>query len=95
VGGNHCRYLQVLAVDPIIWNRGIGRKLVQWGLDEVDRDSLGPADVFLEAGLRAEAFYNRLGFETLRWDSLDFKDAPDGQVKWPLMLRRGSKGSTS
>jgi len=83
------RYLALIVVDHAVWKRGIGRKLVQWGLDEAQKESLGPADAFLEASLMGEPFYWRLGFETLGWDKLEEKKAPGGVCKWPFMIKRG------
>jgi predicted N-acetyltransferase YhbS len=84
-----CRFLAMLVVDGAVWKRGIGRKLVQWGLDQAQQDALGPADVYLTASLLGEAFYWKLGFRTLGWDYVKDVDAPDGVCKWPFMIKRG------
>lgn len=89
IGSTIPRFLAVLVVDDAVWKRGVGRKLVQWGLDQAEQDTLGPADVYLTASLMGEAFYSRLGFKTLGWDYIRDKDAPDGICKWPIMIKRG------
>jgi hypothetical protein len=78
------RYLALIVVDHTVWKRGIGRKLVQWGLDEAQQD-----DAFLEASLMGEPFYWKLGFKTLGWDSIKEENAPSGICKWPFMIKRG------
>ena len=79
----------MLAVDPTAWKTGVGRSLVQWGIDQAQQESMGSHICFLEASVSGEAFYHKLGFETVGWDSINDKDAPDGVCSWPYMILRG------
>ncbi|KAJ5550270.1 hypothetical protein N7461_004968 [Penicillium sp. DV-2018c] len=55
-------WLETLAVDPKYQRRGIGRRLVQWGmlLSQLEKVPIG-----LEAGIQGSALYETLGFQTL------------------------------
>ncbi|RHZ55749.1 uncharacterized protein CDV56_105290 [Aspergillus thermomutatus] len=55
-------YLAVLAGSPEYRRRGIGRSLVNWGLEQVGREV---TPVGLEASARGTWLYEKLGFETV------------------------------
>jgi len=59
---DHCSwYLSIIAVDPAVQGRGLGRKLLESTIAEADRCS---ATCYLETFTpRSISFYNRLGFE--------------------------------
>jgi GNAT superfamily N-acetyltransferase len=61
-------YLDVLAVDPSYQGQGIGKALLQWGLDEADRLGL---ITFLEATREGRPLYDKYGFEPTTVDTLD------------------------
>lgn len=61
-------YLHVLAVHPDHQRKGIGRKLLQWGLDEADR--LGMI-AYLEASTAGRKLYEDTGFESVKDVALD------------------------
>ncbi|CAF3444562.1 unnamed protein product [Fusarium graminearum] len=64
-------YLDNLTVDFRFQRRGIGKELVQRGLEEATRINL-PA--MTEASLKGEGLYYRLGFEKIAvWDVCGFK----------------------
>lgn len=63
-------YLQVLAVHPNHQKKGIGRKLLQWGLDEADR--LGLIS-YLEASTDGIRLYESTGFEKVKDVSMDLR----------------------
>ncbi|CAG1962317.1 unnamed protein product [Fusarium graminearum] len=64
-------YLDNLTVDFCFQRRGIGKELVQRGLEEATRINL-PA--MTEASLKGEGLYYRLGFEKIAvWDVCGFK----------------------
>ena len=53
-------YLESLGVRPEYQNRGLGRKLVQWGLDQAEREGVS-ASVIAADG--KERFYQLCGFD--------------------------------
>jgi len=52
--------LEYLAVNPEYRRRGVGEKLVTWGIEQADKQGL---DTVLEATLDGGKLYRRLGFE--------------------------------
>ncbi|KAI0136240.1 putative GNAT family acetyltransferase [Xylariales sp. AK1849] len=52
--------LDICAVDPAFQRRGVGEKLVAWGLEEARRR--GGLECTTEASLMGQAIYKRLGF---------------------------------
>jgi ribosomal protein S18 acetylase RimI-like enzyme len=71
-------YLQFLAVDPPHQGRGIGRRAIEPGLDELARCGL---DAYLETtNPRNLSFYFSLGFEVVAEFTLDV----DGPAAWCL-----------
>ncbi|CRG89379.1 hypothetical protein PISL3812_06415 [Talaromyces islandicus] len=66
-------YLDVLAVDPSHQGQGIGKALLQWGLDEADRLGL---ITFLESTREGRPLYEKYGFEPTTVDTLEL--APFG-----------------
>jgi GNAT superfamily N-acetyltransferase len=73
-------YLSIIAVDPSLHGRGLGRQLLSPTLREADENG---AVSYLETfGLRTVRFYERLGFETLaRFDE------PTSGAQYALMVR--------
>ncbi|QKX61964.1 uncharacterized protein TRUGW13939_09120 [Talaromyces rugulosus] len=61
-------YLDVLAVDPSHQGQGIGKALLQWGLDEADRLGLV---TFLESTNQGRPLYDKYDFEPTTSDTLD------------------------
>jgi GNAT superfamily N-acetyltransferase len=53
-------YLEALGVHPDYQNRGLGRALVKWGLDQAEREGVS-ASVIAADG--KESFYQRCGFD--------------------------------
>lgn len=53
--------LDLCAVDPDFWRRGIALKLVQWGLDEAK--SRGGLEATTEASVMGRHVYKKLGFK--------------------------------
>lgn len=62
--------LHVLAVHPDHQKKGIGRKLLQWGLDEADRLGL---IVYLEASADGVRLYESTGFEKVKDVTMNLK----------------------
>jgi len=67
---------------------GVGRHLLQWGMNRAKEEKSGQVPCFLEASVIAERFYQKFGFETVAWDHVVDKEAPDGICKWPYMIKR-------
>jgi GNAT superfamily N-acetyltransferase len=66
-----CWFLDMVGVDPAHQGRGIGRALIQHGLDGVGH---APAPAFLETGTPSNVgYYERLGFRVVADE-----DAPNG-----------------
>jgi GNAT superfamily N-acetyltransferase len=63
-------YLHVLAVHPNHQKKGIGRKLLQWGLDEADRLGL---IAYLEASSDGVRLYEQAGFEKVKDVTMDLR----------------------
>lgn len=55
-------FLSTVAVDPVHQRRGLGRLLVQWGLDRAQEEQ---ASVALDASLHGIGLYEALGFRTV------------------------------
>jgi ribosomal protein S18 acetylase RimI-like enzyme len=61
-------YLHVLMVHPNHQRKGIGRQLVQWGVDEADRLGL---IAYLEASTDGRRLYEQAGYESVKELSMD------------------------
>lgn len=55
-------FLNSLAVDPTYQRRGIGRQLVEWGLQQARQEQV---PVGLESSIKGFGLYKRLGFRTV------------------------------
>ncbi|KAJ9150121.1 Acyl-CoA N-acyltransferase [Coniochaeta hoffmannii] len=53
-------YLVILAVDPAYQGRGVGKILVQWGIDKAKAQGKG---IFLSATPAGKPFYKRMGLQ--------------------------------
>ncbi|EED21250.1 conserved hypothetical protein [Talaromyces stipitatus ATCC 10500] len=79
-------YLIALAVHPDYQRKGIGRRLVQWGLDEADR--LGRIS-YLEATMEGIRLYEQSGFEKVKDISMDLTPfGGKGKLPFRLMIRQ-------
>jgi ribosomal protein S18 acetylase RimI-like enzyme len=75
-------HLMYLMVDPA-WQRGsgVGRKLLQWGLDVADAHGL---PIVIESSLLAWEFYLKYGFELLRMVHIDM--VPEKAYDMPVVV---------
>lgn len=82
-------YLSVIAVDPEHQRRGIGRLLMQWGIDIAEKLDLPIYTESSESGLR---LYESVGFERLTHVRLIHKEEVTGRpdVEVPLMVKMPS-----
>lgn len=55
-------YLELISTKPEIKGLGTGRRLVQWGVEKVDRDG---AEAYLEASPQGKGLFERFGFEVV------------------------------
>lgn len=69
-----------MAVSPDHWGRGVGKKLLQRGLEEVDKAG---QDIYLEASPVAVRLYRSCGFEELETIELF-----EGEMVMTAMIRR-------
>jgi len=80
----HC---MILAVDPAAQGRGVGRRMLNWGLELADREGLL---VTLETSARARLLYESEGFTILRYYEVE---ANGGRMNVPVMIRQvGAEG---
>lgn len=75
-------YLVTMGVDPKAQRMGIGRKLLQWGIDRSEEESI-PA--CLEASQAGLPLYQKMGFKQIAWMDFD-----DGKQRQPVMRRECS-----
>ncbi|KAF2801821.1 acyl-CoA N-acyltransferase [Mytilinidion resinicola] len=91
VGGKPHVYCHVIAVHPEYQKRGIGRRLMQWGVEVGEQAGL---PVYLESSKEGEGLYRSLGFEEVgrvRHRAELIGESEDVEV--PLMVRMpGSLG---
>jgi GNAT superfamily N-acetyltransferase len=78
------RYLSMMVVDPAFQSQGIGKALLQWGLDQADAQSL---EVYLESSEDGLRLYEKNGFELIGWNVLTDEKSEGGVLKWPAMKR--------
>jgi len=69
--------LNSLAVEPTYQGRGVGRMLVQWGMDIADEMDAG---IYLESSPEGHEFYRRLGFEDLEGEVIEINLGEFGYV---------------
>ncbi|KKK17222.1 hypothetical protein P175DRAFT_0426071 [Aspergillus ochraceoroseus IBT 24754] len=72
-------YLNFLGVDPTAQKKGVGKRLLQWGLDRADEEGIAAG---LEASNAGVKLYQSAGFETTEWMNFD-----DGKQKQSVMRR--------
>jgi predicted GNAT family N-acyltransferase len=78
-------YLELISTKPEIKGLGTGRKLVQWGLEKVDKDG---AEAYLEASPQGKGLFERFGFEVV--EKLVYVDG--GYVECSMMRTANGKG---
>lgn len=85
-GGEFCafmgienRRLEMLFVSPSMFGRGIGRRLVEYGIEKYQVDSL----TVNEQNPRAVGFYEHLGFKVCKRTDLDEQNRP-----YPLLYMK-------
>ncbi|EAQ86282.1 hypothetical protein CHGG_07535 [Chaetomium globosum CBS 148.51] len=85
MGGRAHWYLELISTKPDIKGMGIGRKLVQWGVEKVDGDGV---EAYLEASPQGRGLFERFGFEVL--EKLVYLDG--GYVECSMVRAANSKG---
>lgn len=92
-----CRFLSILLVDPKAQGRGVGGKLLAWGMREAD-EADPPLPVYLEASPAGQPIYAAKGFEVVTEAPMHDKDE-QGNVtstySLPCMLRPARKTSAA
>jgi GNAT superfamily N-acetyltransferase len=82
-----------MATHPDYRRKGIGRLLVQWGIDVAEQLGL---PIYLESTTSAIPFYESIGFQAVKGESVVHKaevtgDAEDVEV--PVMFKMPSKAN--
>ena len=82
-----CLHPHLIAVDPSVHSRGVGRILVDWGKELAVAEKL---PLYLESNLEATGFYEKIGFARL---SEDVVVGADGQkpMRIPLYAWEGEQ----
>ena len=86
-------YLSILAASPIARRRGVGRLLLQWGIDQARREH---APVAVNSSDAGAVLYEAAGFKTLTW--ADWEGAGramvwDPEGAWTRTVEDGEKAS--
>jgi GNAT superfamily N-acetyltransferase len=63
-------YMAILAVEPKVQRMGVGRKLLEWGLDMADREGL---EAFIEASPAGKPLYEKMGWREVGFTDVDLK----------------------
>ncbi|KAJ7286874.1 acyl-CoA N-acyltransferase [Mycena rebaudengoi] len=85
-GAISTKYLSLMVVDPEYQSQGIGRALLQWGLDQADSHS--PAlEVYLESSEDGRRLYEKGGFKLAGWNIVKDDEHAEGDLKWLGMKR--------
>ncbi|KAJ5348717.1 Acyl-CoA N-acyltransferase [Penicillium brevicompactum] len=88
-------YCHTVAVHPEYQGKGIGARLMKWGMDVAEELNL---PIYLESTVEGVPLYKKLGFETLS-ENIVFKPEitrVDREVKAPLMVKMpAASGSTT
>ncbi|KAL2269272.1 hypothetical protein VTJ83DRAFT_1456 [Remersonia thermophila] len=71
-------YLMMIAVDPKHHRRGIGKMLVQYGIDQAVKDGV---DIYLIASPDGRFLYKSLGFEEMR-ETVTLGSTPHYSMIW-------------
>ncbi|KAF2089723.1 acyl-CoA N-acyltransferase [Saccharata proteae CBS 121410] len=87
-------YLAGLATSPLFQRKGIGAQMLQWGIDQSERDGL---PIYLEATPAGEPLYRKMGFETVAIIDCAYFLPKGVSYVVHVMLRkpRGEKGESS
>ncbi|KAK9772228.1 putative N-acetyltransferase domain-containing protein [Seiridium cardinale] len=92
-GGRKHVYCVTMATHPDYQRKGIGRLLVQWGIDIAEQLGL---PVYLESTEQGAPLYEAVGFEKLAHEKLVYKASETGQkedIEVPLMVKMPSKAN--
>jgi ribosomal protein S18 acetylase RimI-like enzyme len=85
--------LEYLAVNPEYRRRGVGEKLVRWGVEQADKQGL---DTVLEATLDGGKVYRKLGFEDagkIEYNSVSEKFTKTRDQPDLMFMRRPARSS--
>ncbi|CDZ96455.1 GNAT domain [Phaffia rhodozyma] len=78
-------FLELIYVHSDHQGQGVGKALLQWGIDQAESQGV---PIYLEATEPGRPVYEKNGFRVVTWSSLPGKDGTEvGAVKWPCMVR--------
>ncbi|KAF2137611.1 uncharacterized protein K452DRAFT_291428 [Aplosporella prunicola CBS 121167] len=79
-GNNNFWYLFSICVSPDYQRKGIGAILMQWGMDQADKDGL---PIYLESTPAGYSLYKKMGLETIG----EIKVPEFEGLNYPVMIR--------
>lgn len=78
-------YLKLLCISPNHQRKGLGTKLLRWGVDKAEEQGI---DAYLESSPMGKRAYLKAGFRVLGMDRVEAKNAKRGYVEWPYMIHQ-------
>ncbi|KAL8647908.1 MAG: hypothetical protein Q9226_006233 [Calogaya cf. arnoldii] len=84
-------HLQGLVVDPMYQRRGVGARLISWGVQQAELENV---PITLTTSTIAEPLYRKLGFKTYRLtDVPGIRMGLPSLIRWPSGSHEGEAGS--
>jgi predicted N-acetyltransferase YhbS len=81
--------LDLCFVDPVYQNRGVGKMLIEWGIQKADEMGV---DIWLVSTPNAKGFYERAGWETRQEAAMDLgKFGGSGEYVRRWMVRKAAR----
>ena len=77
--------LEILAIHPNAQRKGIGHKLMDWGIKQADEFG---EEVFLEATEVGVGLYKKYGFDEITVLSIGSEEREGGKVEFVIMIRK-------
>jgi ribosomal protein S18 acetylase RimI-like enzyme len=85
VGGRECAYVRYMCVHPEFQRQGVGRALMLWACEKLDKLNL---DAYLEASPAGEGLYRQFGFDIIGYSKGEFEDGL--MVEYSHMWRKAN-----
>ena len=88
--GKEYWYLKLLVIDPNHQRKGLGTKLLKWGVEQASKER---QDAYLESSPMGKGAYLKAGFRILGMDRLEEPRAKRGYAEWPYMIHEYNSSS--